>query len=76
MKYELIKTDISIKIKIMEEKTEIQKALELIKKDKSERQQRAFEKITKYIQQIEEEENVSVLIQPINLQPQLTIIAK
>jgi hypothetical protein len=76
VKYELIKTDISIKIKIMEEKTEIQKALELIKKDKSERQQRAFEKITKYIQQIEEEENVSVLIQPINLQPQLTIIAK
>lgn len=60
----------------MEEKTEIQKALELIKKDKSERQQRAFEKITKYIQQIEEEENVSVLIQPINIQPQLTIIAK
>jgi len=59
-----------------EEKTEMQKALELVEKDKVERQQRAFEKITQFIQKIEKEENVSVFIQPINIQPQLTIIAK
>jgi len=55
---------------------ELKEAKELIEKDKKERQQRAFDKITKFIQQIEEEENVSVFIQPINIQPQLTIIAK
>lgn len=55
---------------------ELQKAKELIEKDKEERQQRAFEKITQFIQEIEKEENVSVFIQPINYQPQLTIIAK
>jgi hypothetical protein len=59
-----------------EEKTEMQKALELVEKDKVERQQRAWEKITQFIQKIEKEENVSVFIQPINIQPQLTIIAK
>ena len=55
---------------------ELQEAKELIEKDKEERQQRAFEKIIQFIQQVEEEENVSVFIQPINIQPQLTIIAK
>ena len=60
----------------MEEQIEIQKALELVEKNKKERQERAFDKITKFIQQVEKEENVSVFIQPINIQPQLTIIAK
>jgi hypothetical protein len=55
---------------------QLEEAKQLIDKDKNERQQRAFDKITKFIQQIEEEENVSVFIQPINIQPQLTIIAK
>lgn len=55
---------------------ELEQAINIIEKDKQERQQRAFEKIIKFIQQIEEEENVSIFIQPINIQPQLTIIAK
>ncbi len=55
---------------------ELQEAKELIEKDKEERQKKAFDKIIKFIQQVEQEDNVSVLIQPINIQPQLTIIAK
>lgn len=55
---------------------ELEQAINVIEKDKQERQQRAFEKITQFIQEIEKEENVSVFIQPINIQPQLTIIAK
>lgn len=55
---------------------ELQEAQKIIQEDQKIRQQRAFDKIIKYIQQIEEEENVSVYIQPINIQPQLTIIAK
>ncbi len=60
----------------MEEQIEIQKALELVEKNKKERQERAFKRITEFILLVEEEENVSVFIQPINIQPQLTIIAK
>ena len=60
----------------MEEQIEIQKALELKEKNKKERQERAFKRITEFILLVEEEENVSVFIQPINIQPQLTIIAK
>lgn len=54
----------------------LQEAHKLIEEDKKIRQQKAFDRITKFIQQVEEEENVSVFIQPINIQPQLTIIAK
>ncbi len=57
-------------------KNEMQKALELVEKNKKERQERAFKRITEFILLVEEEENVSVFIQPINIQPQLTIIAK
>ena len=60
----------------MEEQIEIQKALELVEKNKKIRQERAFKRITEFILLVEEEENVSVFIQPINIQPQLTIIAK
>lgn len=60
----------------MEEQIEIQKALELVEKNKKERQERAFKRITEFILLVEKEENVSVFIQPINIQPQLTIIAK
>lgn len=59
-----------------EEKTEMQKALELVEKDKVERQQRAWEKLSGFIIALEKEENVSIGIQPIQIQPQLTIIAK
>jgi len=59
-----------------EEKTEMQKALELVEKDKVERQQRAWEKLSDFIIALEKEENVSIGIQPIQIQPQLTIIAK
>lgn len=55
---------------------ELQEAQKIIDEDKKIRQQRAFDKINKFIQQVEEEENVSVFIQPINIQPQLTIITK
>lgn len=55
---------------------ELQEAQKIIAEDKKIRQERAFDKITKFIQQVEEEENVSVFIQPINIQPQLTIITK
>ena len=48
----------------------------LVEKNKKERQERAFKRITEFILLVEEEENVSVFIQPINIQPQLTIIAK
>ena len=50
--------------------------LEVVEKDKKERQERAFKRITEFILLVEEEENVSVFIQPINIQPQLTIITK
>ena len=59
-----------------EEKTEMQKALELVEKDKVERQQRAWEKLSDFIIALEKEENVSIGIQPIQIQRQLTIIAK
>jgi hypothetical protein len=59
-----------------EEKTEMQKALELVEKDKVERQQRAWEKLSDFIIALEKEENVNIGIQPIQIQPQLTIIAK
>lgn len=41
-----------------EEKTEMQKALELVEKDKVERQQRAWEKLSDFIIALEKEENV------------------
>ena len=60
----------------MEEQIEIQKALELVEKNKKERQERAWEKLSDFIIALEKEENVSIGIQPIQIQPQLTIIAK
>lgn len=60
----------------MEEQTEIQKALELVEKDKKERQERAWKKLSDFIIALEKEEDVSIGIQPIQLQPQITIIAK
>lgn len=60
----------------MEEQTEIQKALELVEKDKKERQERAWKKLSDFIISLEKEEDVSIGIQPVQLQPQLTIIAK
>ena len=60
----------------MEKQTEMQKALELVEKDKKERQDRAWQRINEFILLVEKEENVVVGIQPIQIQPQLTIIAK
>lgn len=60
----------------MEEQIEIQKALELVEKNKKERQERAWKKLSDFILSLEKEENVSIGIQPIQIQPQLTIIAK
>lgn len=60
----------------METEQEIQKAIELVEKDKKERQQRAWEKLSDFIIALEKEENVNIGIQPIQIQPQLTIIAK
>lgn len=60
----------------MEKQTEIQKALEVVEKDKKERQERAWKKLSDFIIALEKEENVSIGIQPIQIQPQLTIIAK
>ena len=60
----------------MEEQTEIQKALELVEKDKKERQERAWKKLNDFIIALEKEENVSIGIQPIQIQPQITIVAK
>ena len=60
----------------MEEQTEMQKALELVEKDKKERQERAWQKLSNFIISLEKEENVSIGIQPIQIQPQITIVAK
>ena len=60
----------------MEEQTEIQKALELVEKNKKERQERAWKKLNDFIIALEKEENVSIGIQPIQIQPQITIVAK
>ena len=60
----------------MEEQIEIQKALELVEKNKKERQERAWKKLNDFIIALEKEEDVSIGIQPVQLQPQLTIIAK
>lgn len=60
----------------METEQEIQKAIELVEKDKKERQDRAWQRINEFILLVEKEENVVVGIQPIQIQPQLTIIAK
>lgn len=60
----------------MEDKTELQKALELVEQEKKERQERAWQRINEFILLVEKEENVVVGIQPIQIQPQLTIIAK
>lgn len=53
--------------------------IEYIKKDIAEikeRQERAWKKLSDFIIALEKEENVSIGIQPIQIQPQLTIIAK
>ena len=60
----------------MEEKIEIKKALELVEKNKKERQERAWKKLNDFIIALEKEENVSIGIQPIQIQPQITIVAK
>lgn len=60
----------------MEEQIEIQKALELVEKNKKERQERAWKKLSDFILSLEKEENVSIGIQPIQIQPQITIVAK
>lgn len=57
------------------DKEEIKKAFELVEKEKKERQERAWKRISEFILQVEKEENVMIGIQPINIQPQLTIIA-
>lgn len=60
----------------MEEQIEIQKALELVEKNKKERQERAWKKLNDFIIALEKEENVSIGIQPIQIQPQIIIVAK
>lgn len=53
--------------------------IEYIKKDIAEikeRQERAWQRINEFILLVEKEENVIIGIQPIQIQPQLTIIAK
>jgi len=58
------------------EQQKMKEALELVEKDKKERQERAWQRINEFILLVEKEENVVVGIQPINIQPQLTVIAK
>ena len=47
-----------------------------IEKNKKERQERAWKKLNDFIIALEKEENVSIGIQPIQIQPQITIVAK
>ena len=55
---------------------ELQKAKELVEKNKKERQERAWKKLNDFIIALEKEENVSIGIQPIQIQPQIIIVAK
>ena len=54
---------------------EIEEALEIVEKHKRETEKRAWDKLLKRIQEIEEEDKVKIFIEPITYQPQITIKA-
>ena len=54
----------------------VQEAFAIVAKQKLEREQRAMRRINEFILLVQEEEDVEVVIPPINLQPQIIIRAK
>lgn len=54
----------------------LEQALEVVEKDKKERELRARKRIHEFILLVQEEEKVDVFITPINFQPELMIKAK